>query len=111
MNRKHTDLDPSNFLLASPTGFSVTSIQKIIIVLFLLVAILLPRVVALDRLVTPDESRWLTRSANFYYSLMHKEFGKTYQIEHPGVVVMWAGMFAFMRQYPAYSEQATGQLS
>ncbi len=111
MDHKHPKLNELNSLLNSPATFSATSTQKTIVVLFLLVAILLPRVVALDRLVTPDETRWLTRSANFYYALTHRDFAHTYQIEHPGVLIMWAGMFAFIQKFPTYSEQATGQLN
>jgi hypothetical protein len=34
-----------------------------------LAAIALPRAMALDWFVTPDEHLWVTRSANFYYAL------------------------------------------
>jgi dolichyl-phosphate-mannose--protein O-mannosyl transferase len=98
-------------LLSSPSRSAATPMQKTVVVVLLLVAILLPRMVALDRLVTPDETRWLTRSANFYYALTHGNFSDTYQMEHPGVVVMWAGMLAYVQKYPTYSEQATRQLN
>ena len=108
MNSKHIKLDQ---VLNPVTKFSGPPVQRAFVVILLLVAVLLPRVVALDRLVTPDETRWLTRSGNFYYALTHRDFAETYQIEHPGVVVMWAGMFAFIRQYPLYSEQVPGELN
>lgn len=70
----------------------------------------LPRGLELDRYVTDDERLWLTRSANFYQALSAGEFADTYQREHPGVTVMWAGTTAFLWQYPAYVSATPGQL-
>jgi 4-amino-4-deoxy-L-arabinose transferase-like glycosyltransferase len=111
MDRDDRLFNQTRFLLDLRNRFSGRLLQRTIAVILLLFAILLPRVIALDRLVTPDETRWLTRSANFYYALTHRDFAHTYQIEHPGVVVMWAGMFALMHKFPEYGEQAQGQLN
>lgn len=73
-----------------------------------LLAIWLPRAVALDRVVTPDEHIWLARSANFYYALAHAQPGGTLQFVHPGVTVMWAGAAAFLLDYPSYFRDAAG---
>jgi hypothetical protein len=97
-------------LRALSNGFSRISIRNTAIILLLLVGILVPRLVALDRLVTPDEAHWLTRSGNFYYALTRGDFADTYQIEHPGVLTMWAGTFAFILHYPTYSDEVSGQL-
>lgn len=70
----------------------------------------LPRLVSLDRYVTPDEHLWVARSANFYYALGQRDFAATYQKQHPGVTVMWAGTAAFLLQYPEYRGSGTGQL-
>jgi hypothetical protein len=86
-------------------------VRNMIVGMLLLVAILLPRGIALDRLVTPDETRWTTRAANFYYALARRDFANTYQWNHPGVIPMWAGTLAFLYYYPAYRDQATGQLN
>jgi hypothetical protein len=86
------------------------SVRNTAVVILLLAGILLARGVALDQLVTPDENRWLARSANFYYALSRGDFADTYQIEHPGVLTMWAGTFAFMSHYPDYRDQAPGQI-
>src|SRR3972149_248484 len=64
------------------------------------VATWLPRGLALDRFVTTDEVLWLTRSGNFYYALTQRDYKNTYQREHPGVTVMWAGMLGFLRAIP-----------
>ena len=75
----------------------------------LVVAIWLPRGLALDRLVTPDEKRWLTRSGNFYQALLHGDFANTYQSRHPGVTTMWVGMTVFLWRYPTYASEGPGQ--
>jgi hypothetical protein len=59
--------------------------------LFLFLLAWLPRTLALDAYVSPDERKWLARSANFAYALSHADFAQTFQREHPGVTVMWAG--------------------
>jgi len=68
----------------------------------------LPRGLALDVFVTPDEPRWLTRSANFYQALSTGNFAQTYQREHPGVMVMWAGTLAFITHFPDYPHLTPG---
>lgn len=71
----------------------------------------LPRRLAPDRFVTPDEKLWLARSANFYYALAHRDFVNTFQREHPGVTAMWAGATALAIRYPEYVQEAPGQLN
>lgn len=68
----------------------------------LVLAVLLPRVFQLDHFVTPDELLWVARSANFYAGLRNGNLAATYQREHPGVTVMWAGSAAFLLRHPAY---------
>lgn len=80
------------------------------LLLALAVAFWLPRGLALNRYVTDDERLWLARSANFYQALASGNFAATYQREHPGVTVMWAGTAAFLWRYPAYAQDAPGQL-
>lgn len=75
-----------------------------------LVAIFLPRVLALGHFVSPDENLWLYRSANFYYAIGQRDFAATYQKEHPGVTVMWAGTAAFLIRYPGYRGSGLGQV-
>ncbi|RME12566.1 MAG: hypothetical protein D6802_03850, partial [Ardenticatenia bacterium] len=76
--------------------------------LALCVLILLPRLPRLGQFVTPDERKWLARSANFYYAITHADFAQTFQREHPGVTVMWAGTLGFLTRYPAYAHDAPG---
>jgi hypothetical protein len=52
-------------------------------------AALLPRVISLGTFITADESRWMSRSLNFYDALLHCDWIGTYQTSHPGVVTMW----------------------
>ena len=82
---------------------------KTLTLLVVLLAMGLPRATALDRFVTPDEPKWLMRSANFFLSLAQKDFANTYQKEHPGVTIMWAGAAGFLYRYPDYVTQGPGQ--
>lgn len=63
----------------------------------------------LNAFVTPDERKWLARSANFYQAITHGDLIDTFQREHPGVTVMWAGTLGFLQAYPEYARQAPGQ--
>jgi len=73
-------------------------------------AIFLPRGIALGRFATPDEYFWLTRSANFLTALTQGDFASTFQIEHPGVPVMWVGAAGLLVDYPAYLRSGPGQV-
>lgn len=84
--------------------------RNIALLATVVVAIWLPRAMALDRTVTPDEHIWLARSANFYYALAHADPAGTLQFIHPGVTVMWAGAAAFLLDYPSYFRDAPGQV-
>src|SRR5829696_2435992 len=79
-------------------------------VICLFVALGLPRGLALNRLVTPDEVTWLTASSNFYLALTQADFAHTYQLEHPGVTTLWAGAAGFVSRFPDYKVEAPGQL-
>ena len=76
--------------------------------IFLFFLAWLPRTLALDAYVTPDERKWLARSANFTYALTHADFAQTFQREHPGVTVMWAGTLGLLSVYPEYPQEAPG---
>jgi hypothetical protein len=70
--------------------------------LLVLLALWLPRGLGLDRFVTVDEPKWLVRSANFYNALAHGDFKDTFQREHPGVTITWAGTAGFLWRFPGY---------
>ncbi len=76
----------------------------------IVVAVWLPRGVALDRLVTPDEPTWLTRSGNFFFALAHGDLGGTAQYVHPGVTTMWAGTLGYLWSDREYAREAPGQI-
>ncbi len=79
--------------------------------LLMIAALWLPRGLALDRFVTIDENRWLTRSANFQRALVHGEYAYTYQHGHPGVTIMWLGTLGYLWRYPDYAQDAPGEFS
>jgi len=68
----------------------------------ILLALWLPRGLALDRFVTVDEPKWLLRSANFYNALVRGNLKDTFQREHPGVTITWAGTAGFLWRFPGY---------
>ncbi len=72
------------------------------ILLLVLLALFLPRFLGLDRFVTVDEPKWLVRSASFYAALAHGDLRGTFQREHPGVTVTWAGAAGFLWRFPGY---------
>lgn len=55
------------------------------------VILLIPRLHDLDASVTPDEPRWVARSANFGFAIETGHLADTFQAPHPGVPVMWLG--------------------
>jgi Dolichyl-phosphate-mannose-protein mannosyltransferase len=81
------------------------------VMLFLILALALPRLTALDRYVTIDEPRWLMNSANFYQALWTRDWKNTYQLEHPGVTITWAGTLGFLWKFPGYVKLANGQFT
>jgi len=76
----------------------------------IIIAMVVPRIIDLDRFVTPDEKKWLHRSANFLTALIQKDFEHTFQREHPGVTIMWAGTAGFLVRYPQFITLEPGQL-
>jgi hypothetical protein len=77
----------------------------------LVLALILPRAAALGRFVTPDEYKWIARSANFYKALSDHDFASTFKSGHPGVTVMWAGTLGFLYKSPEYIDLQTGQVN
>jgi hypothetical protein len=82
-----------------------------LVLLGLFLAAWLPRMAGLDGFVTIDERKWLARSANFYAALSEADWHNTFQREHPGVTIMWAGTLAFLQHYPTYPQEAPGQFT
>ena len=81
--------------------------REVILLLFMLLALGLPHFLALDRYVTVDETKWLMRSGGFYTALAHLDFIRTFQREHPGVTVTWAGTAGYLWRFPGYFKIAT----
>lgn len=76
----------------------------------LFAAFLLTRLAALDRYATVDETKWLLRSANFYQALREGDLENTYQSEHPGVTITWAGTAGFIQKFRGYAKLAGEQM-
>lgn len=104
--RSDAEMPASTATTRPPAGCWVTGL--LLVGMFLL--IWLPRGLALDRYVTDDEHKWLTRGANFLAALADGDWGATFQREHPGVTVMWAGAAALAAVDPGYPAAAPGSL-
>ena len=61
-----------------------------------------PRLIGIDRLLGTDEADWLGGAGDFYSGLVHGHPEQTYQLPHPGVPVLWAGVIAYLIQVPDY---------
>jgi hypothetical protein len=79
--------------------------------LLLVLATWVPRVLSLDHFATTDERLWLTRSANFYCALSKQKFANTFQREHPGVMVMWAGTLGYLWEAPEYKDDCLDKIT
>ena len=88
----------------------VRGLRTLLVLSLLFLAVWMPRIQGLDRFVTPDEPTWLYRSANFYRGISRGDFAGTFQREHPGVTVMWAGTLAFLQKLPHYAGEGPLQL-
>ena len=82
-----------------------------LLLIFMLLVLWVPRGFNLDHFVTADEPKWLARSGNFYYALMHGDLANTFTREHPGVTTMWAGTLGFLWRYPEYVWETPGPLT
>jgi hypothetical protein len=79
-------------------------------VILVILALWLSRSRGLDGDATIDEARWLLRSVNFYQALASDDLRYTFQREHPGVTITWAGAAGFLRRYPGYAAEAGEQM-
>ncbi|HZD57329.1 MAG TPA: phospholipid carrier-dependent glycosyltransferase [Anaerolineales bacterium] len=86
------------------------AVWRTVIFALIVLAIWFPRALRLDQFVTPDEPAWLSRSANFYYAMVKRDWSGTFQREHPGVTTMWAGAFTIFWQYRAFAWQASDKV-
>ena len=59
---------------------------------------LIPRLVAIDRYITPDELVWVYRSIQFREALLDGRWAGTLVAGHPGVTTTWLGALAMTLQ-------------
>ena len=60
---------------------------------------LLPRILNLSAMITPDERRWVERAVAFFAGLVQHDWAATFQTGHPGVTTMWTGTLGLLGQY------------
>lgn len=59
--------------------------------LCLFIVVLIPRLFAINRYITPDELIWVHRSVQFYEAMQKHDWANTLTAGHPGVIVTWLG--------------------
>lgn len=100
---------PAGRALPSATRSAARArVRTAVILLLLFFTAWIPRMLDLDAFVTIDERKWLARSANFLYAVSHADWANTFQREHPGVTVMWAGTLGLLNVLPDYPAIAPG---
>jgi hypothetical protein len=80
------------------------------VLLLLAAAILIPRLLPLDRFVTIDEHGWLTRALNFYRAIAKADLEGAYQARHPGVTTMAIGTAALFWEFPTSADAGSGEI-
>ena len=83
---------------------------EILLYIALIIALLAPRLPALDSFSTLDEPYWLSMGANFYYALGQREFQNTVYEYQPAVTTMWVVALAMLFYYPEYRGLGQGYL-
>ena len=75
----------------------------------LFVLALIPRALALNAFLTPDERRWLSRSVKFLAALLYQDWAGTLRRGHPGVTTMWTAVAGLTSKYlfGAWSEEVS----
>ncbi len=91
-------------------GRTRKALEIALALLIVCVAAWAPRSRGLYLYVTTDEHLWLTRSAQFYYAILHGDYAATYQKEHPGVTIMWAGAAGFAQVAPRFRDRPVKEL-
>ncbi len=67
--------------------------------LFILLLAAIPRVWALDGLATPDEYRWVERSAHFFADVLTGQPKPVFEDGFPGVTTRWTGAAGLLLDY------------
>jgi 4-amino-4-deoxy-L-arabinose transferase-like glycosyltransferase len=73
--------------------------QRVAVSTGLFVLALIPRALALNAFLTPDERRWLGRSVKFLAALLYQDWAGTLRTGHPGVTTMWTAVAGLTSKY------------
>jgi 4-amino-4-deoxy-L-arabinose transferase-like glycosyltransferase len=83
---------------------------EVLVYIILIVALFVPRAIAVDSFATLDEPYWLSMGANFYYALGQREFQNTVYEYQPAVTTMWIVTAAMLFYFPQYRSLGQGYL-
>ena len=84
--------------------------QKVLVVFVVILFIVLPRLIGLNKFVTVDEPSWVGYSANYYYALSHLRIDELYKNYAPGVTTMMFGAASIHLLFPEYRGLGQGYL-
>lgn len=93
--------------------------MKFSIYLTIFLIAFIPRVLALDAYVAPDEGKWIYRSAHFLQALLHGDLAQAtsvaatpdVEVLAPAVPTMWAGALGLAAKYAAADTSPSTSLS
>jgi hypothetical protein len=85
-------------------------IKEVVLVVFLIAIVGIPRLVGLGKFITVDEPFWIRQGANFYYALGQREFKNTLYEYHPAVTTMWVVAGGMLAYFPEYRTLQQGYL-
>ena len=72
---------------------------KVSFLLFFILLIFLPRMLALSSHWSADETLWMERSRNYFFALESGQFAHTIPAYHPGVTTCWLGSLAIWNKH------------
>jgi 4-amino-4-deoxy-L-arabinose transferase-like glycosyltransferase len=73
--------------------------RDVVLGLILFGLALLPRVLALGQILTPDENLWINRSIGFLDAISRGDWAASFQVGHPGVTTRWTGIMGMVARY------------
>jgi len=73
--------------------------QRVAVGTGLFILALVPRALALNAFLTPDERRWLGRTVKFFVALLEGNWAGTLRKGHPGVTTMWTAVAGLTGKY------------
>jgi hypothetical protein len=92
------------------TAKQASSKRDSFIILLLVIVLLVPRLISLDKFVTVDEPSWMGYGANTYYAVGQRDISAMVTKYTPGVTTIWFGAASVHLLFPEYRGFGQGYL-